>query len=589
MRISTDRPRRRPRHGWIALALTGIATVFAGACVAIRYVHRPVHDLLVRDAMIYDGTGGAPFIGSIAVDHDTITAIYRENDIGLLTRPSGRISLDSKGLAAAPGFIDTHTHADLSITGSSGPIRANNFVGQGVTTVITGNCGRSPVHIGTFAGSIARRGTHVNIATLVGLGSIRSEVMKSSTSPATKNEIARMCSLVRAGMRAGAIGVSTGAAYVPGRFASEEETVAQLSVAARHGGLYATHLRDEGTGIVDAVDEALRSSKRAQVPLLISHFKIVGSANCGKYRVVERMLDTARREGRTVFTDQYPYAASSSSLDLYLPDWFVGARGAARRALLDTTAGQSRLDSWFRERLSGEGFQDLRFAYVASYEKEPRFAGLNLAQITAKAGRTADMHGQIRTVFDLLRHGGAQMVYHNICTAPIMQIAAQPTSMFGSDSAIRYAGGDYLPHPRGWGTFPRVLAHFVRRQRALPLGEAIRKMTSLPAEVFGLERRGIIRPGYYADLVLFDPATVTDRATYRSPLLPPRGIVNVIVNGKVVVAESQSAAKRMRGVPDVLPVFAGRFLEHSKSTKNHASLAERSAAAYVPHKSSIAH
>jgi N-acyl-D-amino-acid deacylase len=587
MKLSNGSPRRRSRHGWIALALTGVATLFAGACIAIRFVHHPEHDLLIRDVLIHDGTGGEPFVGSVAVDGDTITAIYPAATMDLLTRPIGRTTIVAKGLAVAPGFIDTHTHADLSIVGSSGPIRANNFVGQGVTTIITGNCGRSPVDIGGFSQSILTRGTNVNIATLIGLGSIRADVMRSSTAPAKNNEIARMCKLVDAGMRAGAVGVSTGAAYVPGRFASDEETIAQLSVAGRQGGVYATHLRDEGTSIVNSVTEALRFSERARIPLLISHFKIVGVANCNKYRVVEHLIDTARRQGHTVLTDQYPYAASSSSLDLYLPDWFIGTRGAARRAFLDTVQGQARLSSWFRERLSGEGFHDLGFAYVASYEKEPGLAGLSLAQITTKNGEPDTMDGQIRTMFDLLRHGGAQMVYHNICTEPIAQIAAQPTSMFGSDSAIRYSGGDYLPHPRGWGTFPRVLAHLVRRQNALPLEEAIRKMTSLPAAVFGLERRGIIRPGYYADLVIFDPAMVADRATYRKPLLPPRGIIHVVVNGKLVVAESQSAAKRIRGVPDVLPVFAGRFLKRH-TEHSQWSLGERFSAAYVPHKSAIA-
>lgn len=569
-------PRRSSRSRWTAFLLSFAALALAGTYLSIRFAKRPAHDLLIRDAMVHDGSGAPPYTASVGVDGDVITAIYPARAPDLFLRPNGRTTIDAEGLDLAPGFIDTHTHADQNIVASSGVVRANNFIGQGVTTIITGNCGRSPVHIGRFAGSIAARGTNVNVATLVGLNSVRAEVMNSSTAHATPAEIARMCRLVDAAMRDGAAGVSTGAAYVPGRFASEEETVAQVAVAGRYGGIYATHLRDEGNGIIDSIREALRHSAKAHVALLISHFKIVGPANCAKYPFVERMLALGRKEGIPVYSDQYPYAASSSSLDLYLPDWFVGTRGAARRAILDTPAGQARLGSYFRQRISTEGFKDLGFAYVASYEDDTALAGLNVAQVAQKMGKPATVDGQIETVFDLLRHGGAQMVYHNICNGLTSRIAAQPTSMFGSDSAIRYSGGDYLPHPRGWGAFPRVIAHLVRREHALSLEEAIRKMTSLPATVFGLERRGLIRRGYYADLVIFDAAAISDRATYRSPFLPPRGIVHVVVNGRITVTESQSQAKRLRGVPDILPVLAGRFLPRALDARTHAPRARRS-------------
>jgi N-acyl-D-amino-acid deacylase len=575
---------------WLRLLLFAIIVcALIGAGLSLRRIRRPKHDLLIRNAFVHDGSGAPPYLASIGVDDDVITAIYEHNARYALVWPLGRQIIDAEGLDVAPGFIDTHTHADLNILASSAAVRANNFIGQGVTTIITGNCGRSPLSVVHFARTIAYRGINVNVATLVGLNSVRSEVMKESTAAATSEQTARMCKLVAEGMRAGAVGVSTGAAYVPGRFASEDETVAQLKIASRYGGIFATHLRDEGNAIEQSVDEALRQSSKANIPLLISHFKIAGPANCGKYPKVARRLEDARAKGARVFTDQYPYGASSSSLDLYLPDWFVGTRGAARRALLNTPAGQSRLTSYLRGRISTEGFRDWSFAYVASHEKDTSLAGLNLAQIAHRRGMPTTMDGETDVMLEILRHGGAQMVYHNICSDPTMQIASQPMSMFGSDSAIRYAGGDYLPHPRGWGTFPRVLAHFVRRQHLISLDEAIRRMTSLPASVFKLDRRGRIRRGYYADLVIFDAITIADRATYRSPLRAPLGITHVIVNGKLAVAPSQSPAKRVRGVPDVLPVFAGRFLPGTSRRGNQSPASEPASSAYIVAKSLNAH
>jgi len=553
---------RRTRRHWSWWATAGLCVVAAALIVtyAALQIWRPRHDLVIRDAVIHDGSGGPAFHGTIVVDGDRITEIRRGRFHVFLT---GRTTIYAHGLDVAPGFIDTHTHVDQSILESSAPIRANNFIGQGVTTIVTGNCGRSPVDIARFRKTIEVRGTNVNIATLVGLNSVRSAIMKTSTAPASGAETARMCALVAAAMRDGAAGVSTGAAYVPGRFASQEETIAQLAVAGRHGGIFATHLRDEGNGIIQSVAEAIRQSTRAHVPLLISHFKIVGPANCGKYAEVERMLARAGRQGLRVYADQYPYTASSSNLDLYLPDWYLAMSGAARRALLQTNEGKARLGRELRERVVSEGFHDFGFAYVASYQKEMSLAGLSVAEI-ARVKHLATSDPQVETIADLLREGGAQMVYQNICTATLPPIASRPTTMFGSDSAIRYEADGYRPHPRGWGTFPRVIAQYVRRDGVLSLDEAVRKMTSLPARTFGLDHRGLIRPGYYADLVVFDAKTITDRATYTNPFLRPRGIVHVVVNGTVSVTEPSPGKQR------ILPVAAGRFLRPARPTQSSA-------------------
>jgi len=556
----TKRPpprRKRTAAEWTAYILAAAAAAALLFFAWFHLVERPRFDLVVRNTIVHDGTGARPFEGWIGVDGDTIKVVARTS---FLVRPVGRTTIDAHGLDLSPGFIDTHTHADQSILGSSGKIRANNFVGQGVTTIVTGNCGRSPVDIQRFRDTIAYRRSNVNIATLVGANSIRREVMKDSTAPATAEETRRMCALVDKAMLAGAVGISTGPAYLPGRFASMEETIAELAVAARYGGIFTTHLRDEGSAIIEAVREATHQSKAADIPLLISHFKISGRTNCARYEVLDKLLAASGIRGLPVFTDQYPYTASSSNLDLYLPDWFEALHGKARKEILETPAGRARLTGYFRERLRGEGFGDFSFASVASYEGNGAWAGKNIAQIAAAMGRPATLESQVDVIVEMLRHGGAQMVYHNICDDLTLRIARRPTSMFGSDSAIRYTSDDYVPHPRGWGCFPRVFAHLVRGKQAIPLEEALRKMTSLPASVFGLDRRGIIRPGYYADLVVFDREAIADRATYADPFRPPRGIAWVVVNGEVVVSPPQSPLKKLRGGADVQQALPGRFL-----------------------------
>ncbi len=551
---------------WPALALASFAAICA-LWLVLRHSQRPSFDVAITNAIVHDGTGAPAFRGWIGINGDTIAAVGKSS---WLIKPVAKTIIDAAGADVAPGFIDTHSHADQNILGSSGAIRANNFVGQGVTTIVTGNCGRSPVDIARFAGSIRARRTNVNIATLIGLNSVRREVMKESTSPATLPEIQRLSALVDAGMRAGAVGISTGPAYVPGRFASNEETVAQLAAAANYGGIFTTHLRDEGNAILESVQEALRQSAAAHIPLVVSHLKIAGRANCGKYGALQRLLATSA--GRPpVFTDQYPYAASSSSLDLYLPDWFVGSHGRERRDILETPAGNERLASYLKSRITSEGFKDFAFALVVSYEANPSWAGKSVVEIDHSLGHPSTLDSQIGVIIEMLRHGGAQMIYQNLCEDLTLQIAQRPTSMFGSDSAIRYSGGDYVPHPRGWGTFPRVFAYFVRREHVVSLDEAIRRMTSLPATVFRLDRRGILRSGYYADVVIFDSGAIADRATYFNPFRPPMGIWFVLVNGKIVVTESESVLKRLRGVPDITTALPGRFLARAERSHINAN------------------
>jgi N-acyl-D-amino-acid deacylase len=472
-----------------------------------------VCDVIIRNAEIYDGSGGRPFAGTIAIDGDHIVGVWHHK---LLLFPFGRTTINANGSAVSPGFIDTHTHADLSIGDSSSPIGAPNFTRQGVTTLIVGNCGRSPYETRRLAEILTKRKSDVNIATLIGLNSVRERVMGASTAPASTQQIVQMQRLVREGMADGALGVSTGYAYVPGRFASEAEIVAQLSVARQSGGVHTSHIRDEGKEVLAAVDEVTRASAAARIPLLISHLKITGAGNCGCYQsMLQRFRTYARRFGPLYF-DQYPYDASSSSLDLYLPDSFLRLSERDRYRVLSKTP--ALVKDAIRALLRADHVLDLSFASVASYAPHLEWRGLTIRQIDERLASHpfSTLETQSDVVIEMLKHGGAQMIYHN------------------------------------------------RESKVLTPEEAVHRMTDLPARFFGLENRGRIAPGYYADIVIFDLATITDHAGYDHPFLPPTGIRVVIVNGVVEIAEAARGWRRASTESLATADRGGRFVRRSQ-------------------------
>ncbi len=516
-----------------------------------------VCDIVIRNAQVYDGTGAPPFKATVAVHRDRIVGVWRRSFPFL---PYGRTTIDAQGGALAPGFIDTHTHVDLSIGDGRSPIHADNFVWQGVTTIIVGNCGRSPHEPDRLAQIVGRRKSDVNVAALIGLNSVRSRVMKTSSAPATATEIAQMQELVRRAMSQGAVGVSTGYAYVPGRFASEAEVVAQLAVAQSAGGVHASHIRDEGASMLNAVDEVTRASSTARIPLLISHLKITGSNNCDLYASLLQRFRAYQAERGAIYFDQYPYGASSSGLDLYLPDSFLRLSERDRFRMLSRSPAQFKES--VREHLRKESAPDLSFASVVSYVPNVAWRGLSLREIDERfAGHSVSTFDtQADILIDMLKHGGAQMIYHNLCPDVVESIHRDLVTMVGSDSTIRFNDGESAPHPRGWGTFPRVFSILVRDRGVLTPQEAIRRMTDLPARFFGLERRGRIAPGYFADLVLFDIRRIADRATYSQPFLRPVGIRVVIVNGTIQVAEAAPGWRRKATESVPTGLLGGRFL-----------------------------
>jgi N-acyl-D-amino-acid deacylase len=432
----------------------------------------------------------------------------------------------------APGFIDVHTHVENLFELPE----AENFVRMGVTTVVTGNCGGSALDVGRFLGRVKETPTAVNVATLVGHNTVRHAVFGDADRAPTPEELEKMKALVERAMRDGAVGLSTGLFYVPGAYAKTDEVVELARVAARFGGVYATHMRDEGGRVSDSVRESIEIGERAGLPVEISHFKISAKRLWGQSDVTLGLVRDARRRGLSVTVDQYAYTASSTSLDSRLPDWVQeGGREEGKKRIADP-AQHARIVREMKDSLKKSGFKDFSFANVASYRPRPEYNGKSIAEVTKLARNRADVESQIEQMLEMYAAGGAAMVYHSMSEEDVRRILREPFTMVASDSGVRRFG-EGVPHPRGYGNNARVLSTYVRGLGLVTLEDAVRKMTSLPAQTFGFRDRGLVREGMVADLVIFDEAAVADPSTFESPHQYAAGFNYVIVGGEAVLEE----------------------------------------------------
>jgi len=480
------------------------------------------YDVLITNARIVDGTGNPWFWGSVAI---------RDGKIAGVGRVSGTAdqTIDAKGQIVAPGFIDVHGHTEDIFSNPT----AENFVRMGVTSIITGNCGGSAEDIGKFLGQFGEKPLAVNLAALIGHNTVRREVVGLDNRAPTAEEQTKMNALVDKAMKDGAVGLSTGLIYVPGTFAKTEEVVELAKVASQYGGTYASHIRNEGNEVVEAIKEAINIGEQAKMPVEISHFKISSKALWGQTATTVGLVEDARRRGLAVTVDQYAYTASSTSLDARLPTWAIaGGREEGKKRLADP-ATKAKIVTEMKEWLKKAKFKDFEFANVASYRANPAFNGKNIAQITHEVRGKKKLDEQLEQIFDMYANGGAQMVYHQMDEHDVQAIMKQPFTMIASDAGVRNFGAG-MPHPRGYGNNARVLGKYVRELKIISLEDAIRKMTSLPAQTFNLRDRGQIREGFAADIVIFDERTVGDKATYENPHQYAEGFSHVIVNGKLV-------------------------------------------------------
>ncbi|MDT7542982.1 MAG: dihydroorotase [Acidobacteriota bacterium] len=500
---------------------------------ALRGQEAPLYDLVITNGRVVDGAGNPWFRADVGVRGGRIVRV------GPIPTSQAREVFDAHNQIVAPGFIDVHTHVE----GIYAQPAAENFVRMGVTTLVTGNCGTSATNIGEFLDRTRQTPIAVNLATLVAHGSVRQKVMGLANREPTADELHQMEQTVDQAMRDGAVGLSTGLIYVPGTYAKTDEIVALAKVAARYGGVYATHMRSEGEHIVDAIRESIQIGEQANLPVEISHFKIASKRLWGQSPMTLGLVRDARARGLSVTVDQYAYTASSTSLDSRLPSWLLeGGREEGKKRLADE-ATRERAHREMRDALKRGGFDDYDFAVVASYRPTPAFNGKSIARITLEAKKKRDVDSQIEQMLEMYAAGGAGMVYHGMGEQDVQTIMREPFTMIASDSGVLRLG-EGVPHPRGYGNNARVLGHYVRELKIVALEDAIRKMTSLPAQTFHLRDRGLLREGFAADIVVFDDQQIGDRSTYDEPHQYPVGISRVFVNGQAVFADGRMTGAR---------------------------------------------
>lgn len=489
-------------------------------------------DVLIRHGSVIDGSGSAAKNIDVGISGDRI--VFLGNAAG----KRAKRQIDARGLIVAPGFIDPHTHtlADLSNPSTS---RNDAYLMQGVTTVITGNDGSSPIEIGATLAEWRKQGIGTNAALFIGQGSVRRAVMGMSDAKPTVEQLEQMKSLVARAMSEGAIGISTGLYYAPGSYSSTEEVIALTKIAAAHGGIYDTHMRDESSysvGLLASVQETIRIGRETGILVNISHIKALGKDVWGKSQDVIAMIDAARASGVRVTANQYPYTASGTSVVAALvPRW---AEADGRDAFLKRIN-----DSQVRPRLVTEMTSNLERrggagAMLICSSADKQIVGKTLAEIAQQRNESP-----IDAALEIVRTGDAGVASFNMQESDIENFMRQDWVMTGSDGSTG--------HPRKYGTFPLKLRKYVFDDHIISLAFAIRSSTSLTAQTLGLKDRGLLKIGYFADIVLFDPKTITQRATYENPTLLATGVRYLTVNGRLAVDEGQ-----------LTNVQAGRPLTH---------------------------
>ncbi|MFT6202544.1 MAG: N-acyl-D-amino-acid deacylase [Spirosomataceae bacterium] len=482
------------------------------------------YDLIIKNARIVDGTGNAWYRGDIAIDKGKIAAIGQVD---------GRTkkTIDVQGKVVSPGFIDIHTHVEHTI--SSIPT-ADNFIHDGVTTIITGNCGSSEVDIERFFKRLQTKPTSVNVGTLIGHNDVREFVMKKEMRSPSAAEQQRMESLVAKAMQDGALGLSTGLIYIPGTYAETNEVIGLAKAASAEGGVYVSHIRNEGATVKEAIEEAINIGREANIPVQISHFKISAKPLWGKSYETIGMVEAARKEGIDVTIDQYPYTASSTNMGTMLPSWALAGGDVEMHKRLMNPATRKKIKAEMLKDLKADDRTNFDYAVIARYAPDTSLQGKNISQINKAKKRPETADSEAELIMNLVDKGFAQMIFHKMSEDDVQAIVRYPFTMIASDAGI-YEFNKNQPHPRGYGSNARVLGRYVRDFQAFGLEEAIRKMTSLPASRFGIKNRGLLQEGYAADLVIFDENTIKDEATFDKPHAYSTGIDYVIVNGEITL------------------------------------------------------
>lgn len=514
-----------PRYCVFVAALLTLNT----ACVAA--VAAPVDaELLLQGGMIIDGAGGPGRVGNVAVSGDQIVAVG-EFEVGRVDR-----TLDCAGLIVTPGFIDLHNHSDQTVETTAETPKTPRviapstkaafcYLAQGCTTLVTGNCGGGALLVGEYYDRIDAAQPGVNVAHLIPQGAVREAVIGATRRGATDDELVAMKELTRRGMEQGAWGMSTGLQYVPSSYASTEEIAELAAVVAQYDGIYASHIRDEGDRLAESIDEALEIGRRSGAAVHVSHLKASKRRNWGKVRVAAAMIEAAQEEGLRVTADQYPYAASSTSIAaMLLPD---EEREGSRS---DLTGRLSDPEQLVRLRpVIDRALEERGEIMVAECPAHPEWVGKRIREIAQEENRE-----MVEVALDIIRSGDEAGVSFSMDLADVRWVMSQPWVATASDGSAKVRDGT-MPHPRSFGTFARRIGRFAIEDEVVTVEQAVRSATGLPAEILGMTDRGCLREGAIADIAVFDPTTFRDHATFESPFEPSTGVRWVLVGGAVAI------------------------------------------------------
>jgi N-acyl-D-amino-acid deacylase len=490
-----------------------------------QYLYCQQYDILIVNGNIYDGNGKTPFKADIGIKGEKIMLL------GKAKKATAKKIINAEGLVVSPGFIDLHAHLEPILQTPD----AESHVRQGVTLALGGPDGGSLWPFGKTLEEIAQKPLGMNVAFLAGHNTIRSNVMNLDNREPSEAELEEMKNQVAQAMKEGAFGLSTGLKYLPGTFSKVEEVIALSKVASSYKGFYTSHLREEGLGLLDAVKEAILIGKEAKIPVVLTHHKAIGKPSWGKSVETLKMVDKANKSGLDVQIDQYPYTASYTSLSVLIPSWALegGLEDFNNRILSEELRDSIKSGIVFNI-LNDRGSGDLKRIQFGKVDWNKALEGKTLEDWCKEKNIEPTPENGADIIIQSQSNGGAGAIFHAIDGADVDRIMQHPKTMIASDGRLSVPGFGH-PHPRAYGTFPRVLGHYVRERKLLSLSNAIHKMTLLPAKRLGLKDRGKISKGNYADIVIFDPATIKDKSTFEKPHQYPEGIFYVIVNGVITV------------------------------------------------------
>ena len=509
-------------------------------------------DVVLEDGTVYNGDGGQGVVADVGIIGERIVAV------GDLSGRESELRLDVTGLAVTPGFIDIHSHAVRDTVEKSGIFLwpdAQSYIRQGVTTAIGGPDGSSWYPVSDLFSMLEKSPSSVNFGTFVGHNTVRELAMGRADRAPTAEELLAMKGMVNTAMNEGAYGLSSGLKYIPGAYSETAEVIELARVAGMHGGIYITHMREEGVGLIDSVSETIRIGEEGGLPAQVTHHKAMGKLTWGKSVDTLALIDAANARGLDISSDQYPYVASSTGIDVLFPAWSLAGDEETRLARLQDPDTRTKIKAGIIDNLVNDrGGNDPSRVAIADCSWDQGLNGKNLAEILQERGLEADMENAAELAMELVEKGGCSAVYHSMSEQDVVRIMQHPRTMVASDGGIHMPAED-MPHPRNYGSFARVLGRYVREEAVIGFSEAIHKMSRMPADRIGLADRGRIEVGAMADIAVLDPESVIDRATFRNPHQLSEGVHHVFVNGQAVLLNGEMTGTR-----------PGRVLRHSAKT-----------------------